>query len=269
MVLWVITILTVVAVEFSFGMRTEVNITKNFKDELQLYASAQGGVQQAIAEMIFKNDTRLQQLRKTMKTDEIAPEKKEWVPYGRPYTVHFERGECELRIMSEAGKININTVSEMTLRKIIGNLGLEAEARERRPCDGSRSSLAPVSNKPSMAAVHYSMKRGIIVAVAFLALAVVVVCFVGPERYRRNQQITADKARILWAMRAYIYDREQKQVPVPPHVTLEELIRGGYLSREDVAGWDPKTKVPTVAHGLSPRRSTVRNQVSVVISNSP
>ena len=130
MVLWVITILTVVVLEFSFAMRTEVNISKNFKDELQLYAAAQGGVQRAIAEMICKNDTRLQQLRKTMKTEEIASEKKEWVPDGRPYTVHFDRGECELRIMSEAGKININTVSEMTLRKIIGNLGLEAEARD-------------------------------------------------------------------------------------------------------------------------------------------
>ncbi len=130
MVLWVITILTVVVLEFSFAMRTEVNITKNFKDELQLYATAQGGVQRAIAEMIFKNDTRLQQLRKTMKTEEIAPEKKEWVPDGRPYTVKFDQGECELRIMSEAGKININTVSETTLRKIIGNLGLEGEARD-------------------------------------------------------------------------------------------------------------------------------------------
>ena len=54
MVLWVITVLTVVVLEFSFAMRTEVNITKNFKDELQLYAIAQGGVQRAIAEMIFK-----------------------------------------------------------------------------------------------------------------------------------------------------------------------------------------------------------------------
>ena len=52
-----------------------------------------------------------------MKTEEIAPEKKEWVPDGRPYALHFDRGECELRIMSEAGKININTISEMTLRK--------------------------------------------------------------------------------------------------------------------------------------------------------
>ena len=112
------------------------------------------------------------------------------------------------------------------------------------------------------------MKSGIMVAAAFVTLAVVVVCLVGPEHYRRHQQITADKTRILWAMRSYIDDLEQKQLPVPPHVTLDELIVGGFLSREDVAGWDPKTKVPTTAHGLSPRRSTVRNQVSVVISNS-
>src|SRR5512139_3226504 len=80
MVLWVITILTVVALEFSFAMRTEVNVTKNFKEELQLYAIAQGGVQRAIAELILKHDTRSQQLRKTMKTEEATPEIKEWVP---------------------------------------------------------------------------------------------------------------------------------------------------------------------------------------------
>jgi general secretion pathway protein K len=130
MVLWVITILTVVVLEFSFAMRTEVNITKNFKEELQLYAIAQGGVQRAIAELILKHDARVQQLKKTMKTEEVIPEKKEWVADGRPYPVQFDQGECELRIMSEAGKININTISEMTLRKLIGNLGLEVEKRD-------------------------------------------------------------------------------------------------------------------------------------------
>ncbi len=130
MVLWVITILTVVVLEFCFAMRTEVNITKNFKEELQLHAIAQGGVQRAIAELILKHDTRVQQLRKTMKAEEVTPEKKEWVPDGRPYPLQFDQGECELRIMSEAGKININTISEMTLRKLIGNLGLEVDKRD-------------------------------------------------------------------------------------------------------------------------------------------
>jgi general secretion pathway protein K len=130
MVLWVITILTVVVLEFSFAMRTEVNITKNFKEELQLYAMAEGGVQQAIAELILKHDPRVQQLKKALKTEEVTPEKKEWLADGRPYTVQFDQGECELRIMSESGKININTISETALRKLVGNLGLEAEKRD-------------------------------------------------------------------------------------------------------------------------------------------
>jgi general secretion pathway protein K len=130
MVLWVVAILTVVVLEFSFAMRTEVNTTKNFKEELQLYAIAQGGVQQAIAEMILRHDARVQQLRKTMKTEEVNPEKKEWMPDGRPYALPFDQGECELRIMSEAGKININTIAETTLRKLIGNLGLDGEKRD-------------------------------------------------------------------------------------------------------------------------------------------
>jgi general secretion pathway protein K len=130
MVLWVMVILTVVVLEFSFAMRTEANITKNFKEELQLYAIAEGGVQRAIAELILKHDTRAQQLSKTAKTEEVDPERKEWMADGRPYPLQFDQGECELRIMSEFGKMNINTISETALRKVIGNLGLEGEKRD-------------------------------------------------------------------------------------------------------------------------------------------
>lgn len=130
MVLWVVTILSVVALEFCFAMRTEINITKNFKEELQLYAMAEGGIQRAITELIYKNDSRIQQMRKAQKPEEAPPEQKEWVTDGRPYRLAFDQGSCEIRIMSEAGKININLVSESTLRKIIGQLGLEGEKRD-------------------------------------------------------------------------------------------------------------------------------------------
>jgi general secretion pathway protein K len=130
MVLWVITILSVVVLEFSFAMRTEVNIAKNYQEELQLYALSEGGVQRAIAELVYKNDPKIQQLRKTLKYEEVAADKKEWVTDGRDYPLAFEGGECVIRIMGEAGKVNINLVSERTLRKIITNLGLEGEARD-------------------------------------------------------------------------------------------------------------------------------------------
>jgi general secretion pathway protein K len=131
MVLWVITILSVIVLEFCFAMRTEVNITNNYKEELQLYAMAEGGIQRAVAELIYKHDARIQQMRKTLKPEEVPPEKREWVADGRPYLLPFEQGVCEVRVMSEAGKININIVSELMLRKIIENLGLEAAERDR------------------------------------------------------------------------------------------------------------------------------------------
>jgi general secretion pathway protein K len=130
MVLWVMVILSVVILEFSFAMRTEVNITKNYKEELQLYTMAQGGVQRAIVELIYKHDPQVQQIRKAMTTEEIPQDKKEWVTDGRPYLFPFNQGTCEIKVISEAGKVNINLVSELVLRRIITLLGVEGEARD-------------------------------------------------------------------------------------------------------------------------------------------
>jgi len=130
MVLWVMTILSVVVLEFSFAMRTEVNITQNYKEDLQLYSMAQGGIQRAIAELIYKHDPKVQQLRKTLVAEEIPTDKKEWVTDGRIYTLPFDQGRCEIKVMSEAGKVNINLVSESMLRKIISLFGLEGEERD-------------------------------------------------------------------------------------------------------------------------------------------
>ncbi len=129
MVLWVIAILSLVVTEFSFSMRTEVNITRNFQEELQLYAMAEGGIHRAIAELVYKHDSRIQQWRRTPKIEEIPPEQKEWVTDGRDYPLSFQQGECTIRIMGEAGKININTVSEGTLRRVVKNFGFDEETQ--------------------------------------------------------------------------------------------------------------------------------------------
>ncbi len=130
MVIWVVTILSIVVLEFCFAMRTEVNITKNYQEELQLYASAEGGMQKAIAELILKNDARMQEIRRKPQEGEALAEYQEWVTDGRDYKVPFERGECIVRVMGESGKVNINRVSDAVLRKIVSNLGLEGEARD-------------------------------------------------------------------------------------------------------------------------------------------
>ncbi len=129
-VLWIIAVLSVIVLEFCFGMRTEVNLTNQYKEELQLYEMAKGGVYRAILELIYRQDPRIHQKRKTLESEELKPEEKEWVTDGRSYTIPFSQGRCEVKVMGEDGKVNINHVSESLLRKIIGNLGLEGEARD-------------------------------------------------------------------------------------------------------------------------------------------
>jgi general secretion pathway protein K len=130
MVLWVITILSVVVLEFCFAMRTEVNITRNYQEQLQLYAVAQGSVQRAIAELVLKHDPRIQQMRKAAQEGEIPAESKEWITDGREYLMTFEGAEAVVRVMGEAGKVNLNRVSDASLRKIMNALGLEGETRD-------------------------------------------------------------------------------------------------------------------------------------------
>jgi general secretion pathway protein K len=130
MVLWVVAVLSVIVLEFCFAMRTEINITKNYKEELEAYAMAEGGVERAILELVYKQDPRVQALRKPSKLEEIPLEKREWVTDGRPYLLSYDRGVCEVRVMSEAGKVNINLVSEQMIRKILENLGLDSETKD-------------------------------------------------------------------------------------------------------------------------------------------
>jgi len=130
MVLWILAILSVIAFEFGYAMRTEIKIVRNFQEELQLYSMAEGGIERAIAELVYKHDSRMRAKRKAAQAEGVPAEKKEWVTDGRGYRLAFEEGACEVRIMGEAGKININLVSERVLQKIMTNLGMEGEARD-------------------------------------------------------------------------------------------------------------------------------------------
>jgi len=70
MVLWVITILSVIVLEFSFAMRTEVQITQNFQEELQLYAMAEGGIQRAVIELTFYHGLPYQDIARILNCPE-------------------------------------------------------------------------------------------------------------------------------------------------------------------------------------------------------
>jgi len=129
LVLWVLTLLSVIVGEFCFAMRTEVNMTRNFKGQTEAYYIALAGVNRAIGELI-RNEVIPPEIKvdKLFEKDE-EPEEEEtrWrintdvppVPYGE--------GQFEVWIGNERGKININGANEALLKMMLNGFGLEGQ----------------------------------------------------------------------------------------------------------------------------------------------
>lgn len=117
-VLWVLTLLSVLALEFCFTMRTELNITRNYKEKGQLYYYAQGGINRGIAELIYRSDPVLHQKRTAPKIEDTGDFEKEWKCDGTPYAVSFQYGDAEVKLKSETGRINLNRAPDQLLKKV-------------------------------------------------------------------------------------------------------------------------------------------------------
>ena len=133
LVLWVLTLLSVIAGEFCFAMRTEVNITRNFKEQTTAYYIALAGVNRAIGELI-RNEVILQQVgqpkvEKEEEGQEGEEEQDLWrmnvdippVPYGR--------GQFEVKIGNERGKININEANPTLLKMMLSAFDIEEQQK--------------------------------------------------------------------------------------------------------------------------------------------
>jgi general secretion pathway protein K len=133
LVLWVLTLLSVIAGEFCFAMRTEVNITRNFKEQTTAYYIALAGVNRAIGELI-RNEVILQQVGqpKVEEEEEVQEGEEEqdrWrinvdippVPYGK--------GQFKVEIGNERGKININEANEALLKIMLSGFDIDEQQK--------------------------------------------------------------------------------------------------------------------------------------------
>lgn len=119
LVLWVVVLLTAIVMEFAFSMRTEVNITRNFKEEQEAYYAALAGIEQAKAEIIASQDK--------MYLDEnnalvLSDDKKNFERKGK-----FNNVVYSYEIIDEERKININSANPDHLRYLLSNSGVEGE----------------------------------------------------------------------------------------------------------------------------------------------
>ena len=121
LVLWVLTLLTVIVGEFCYAMRTEVNITRNFKELTQSYYIAMAGFNRAVSELVKNRgkppgSTSLE----AEQDDEIR-----WRINAEIPPVSFAQGQFEVRIDNESGKINLNTANKTLLKMALSGFDIE------------------------------------------------------------------------------------------------------------------------------------------------
>ena len=121
MVLWVITILMVIVLSFSFMARTETHATQAFKERMEMKFLAEAGIQRGIQEIFYlKQNPQLA----------LLEESDSWKTDGTAYSGRLGERDYEVRITDEGGKININTLNETSgiiLKALLTQMGVQDE----------------------------------------------------------------------------------------------------------------------------------------------
>jgi general secretion pathway protein K len=107
LVLWVITLLSVIAGNFAFSMRGEAQIARNLLATAQAQALADAGVQRAWFELM-KPTTDL----------------KRWQGDGMLHEFMVDGTLLRISILDESGKIDLNTASDSLLQGLFKSMGL-------------------------------------------------------------------------------------------------------------------------------------------------
>ena len=121
-VLWVLVLLTAIVAEFAYSMRTEVNITRNFKEATQAYYIAHSGLIRSVVEML-RNAAKI-------KNPEIAVEFSEdnlWRVNVPIPPQKFGSGEFSVRIDNSAGLIDLNAANKALLDLMVNTLDISED----------------------------------------------------------------------------------------------------------------------------------------------
>ena len=106
-VLWVTTLLTIMASSFALTIQRETAITGGLKEKAQAFALAEGGVNYAIL-MLLSKDTE-----------------KRWQANNSLYEIEFAGKRIRILIADESGKININLASKEQLQQLFSSLDVD------------------------------------------------------------------------------------------------------------------------------------------------
>jgi general secretion pathway protein K len=120
-VLWIFIFLFAVAVEFSSDIRHEASAAHRFSEDTQGYYLALAGFQRGLYEYALQSQAG-------------TPQRNETAPGFFDLSWREEKlggGLARVRLLDEAGKINLNRADESMLRRVFTNLAIEEPLRSR------------------------------------------------------------------------------------------------------------------------------------------
>ncbi|WP_326500536.1 type II secretion system protein GspK [Methylomicrobium sp. Wu6] len=109
LVLWVLSLLMIMAASFSLTMRRETGVIAGITSGAQALAAAESGM--AMAEMMLMN----------------PDQNKRWHTDGNIYQIQFLDALVRIRLQSETGKIDINAANQQQLQQLIAQIPIEQE----------------------------------------------------------------------------------------------------------------------------------------------
>lgn len=114
MVLWILAVLMVIVLSASYMTRTETHATLTFKTSVEERFLAEAGIEKAILELLYR---RLN----PSDTENI------WRIDCTPYKVETDGGYAIVTITDESSKVDINKASDIILRNLFSNLGIDED----------------------------------------------------------------------------------------------------------------------------------------------
>ena len=111
-VIWVLSLLTIMAGSFALTMRRETTVISAVKDNAVVLALAETGVG-VTQQMLFLDD-----------------ENKRWRADGSIYQIDYQQAIIRVRVFSELGKIDINKADEVLLTEMMKSSAIELDKQQ-------------------------------------------------------------------------------------------------------------------------------------------
>lgn len=113
LVLWVLSLLTIMAGSFALSMRRESAIVSGISSNAKALAVAQSGL--AIAELMLMNPDQRQR----------------WLTDGSVYQIDYDDSKVRVRLLSETGKIDLNKADQVLLQGLMANAPVDSELQTK------------------------------------------------------------------------------------------------------------------------------------------